>query len=89
MSNEETNQKSAQGAQRPIHERIVMKPCPFCGSASIEQGEALIERNGRRYSQAGCTDCGAFGPIKRCPDGINYGPDRDIESTRAWNFRAS
>jgi len=64
-----------------------MMPCPFCGSKSISEGESLIEHEGKKYSQAGCTDCGAFGPVKRCPDGINYGPERDFESTRAWNSR--
>ena len=71
------------------NEAVVMKPCPFCGSENIEQGEALMEQNGRRYSQAGCTDCGALGPVKRCQEGINFGPDRYIESTRAWNLRTS
>ncbi len=28
-----------------------MKPCPFCGSTNIEEGEALIIRNDRKLIQ--------------------------------------
>jgi len=72
-----------------LSERLTMnddlKPCPFCGSKDIESGEALIEKEDKLYSQAGCNNCGALGPVKQAhPELAN----RDDASNNAWNIRA-
>ncbi|MFL0802414.1 MAG: Lar family restriction alleviation protein [Agarilytica sp.] len=62
-----------------------LRVCPFCGSREIESGEALIEREGNFYSQAGCRDCGALGPVR--PADMDSASERNTNSDNAWNMR--
>lgn len=57
--------------------------CPFCGEREISEGESLLKRGDKYYSQAGCTNCGAMGPVKPVSDR----PFRHDESNNAWNIR--
>jgi hypothetical protein len=63
------------------------KPCPFCGSADISEGEVLSEHPiGTITTQSQCMGCGALGPNALLTDGeVDYG---SVKSTAAWNTRA-
>jgi Lar family restriction alleviation protein len=64
------------------------KPCPFCGSDNISDGEMLSSDadGGNRAVQSECLDCGAVGPKGWLADGeIDYGC---VKAIAAWNRRA-
>ena len=61
---------------------IVLKPCPFCGSNEISEGESMLKKDGRYHKQNGCTNCGAFGPITVVNDIRN-----NTRANKAWNWR--
>lgn len=75
------------GAESAVHERLVMLPCPFCGSTNTDQSMVCGYETGdltQPIIAAGCYDCGATGGSVRVPDhstGYN-------EAIAAWNKRA-
>lgn len=70
------------GLAKVVQAETNLLPCPFCGSTDISEGEALSLREGKRYKQVGCTDCGALGPVKLVKDIYDNEP-----SNKAWNVR--
>jgi len=56
-------------------ERLVIKPCPFCGGEDIHEDTTLLEET---YHICGNDKCRAFGPV---------GETRQ-EAIEAWNKRA-
>jgi Lar family restriction alleviation protein len=65
-----------------------IKPCPFCGSTEISEGEAMSGADeGPRYKQTGCESCGALGPRAE----VLVGDDifDDASANEAWNRRAT
>ena len=64
-----------------------LKPCPFCGSADISDGEVLTGLpDGTAFTQSECQGCGALGPRGLLKPGhVDYG---DVEAIKAWNRRA-
>ena len=64
------------------------KPCPFCGSTDISQGEIAGWRpHIGNYSQSECNSCGAAGPAAPLLDGeVDY---LDQKATSAWNKRTN
>ncbi|MBB3004433.1 Lar family restriction alleviation protein [Paraburkholderia tropica] len=65
-----------------------LKPCPFCGSRNISEGEVLSTNpNGAASTQSMCRECGALGPEAHLRDGeVDFG---DEKATTAWNTRAA
>jgi Lar family restriction alleviation protein len=64
------------------------KPCPFCGSYDISDGEVLgALTGGVLYKQSECSACGATGPRAMLDAGEkDYG---DVKATAAWNRRSA
>ena len=65
------------------------KPCPFCGSTNIEEGESLsFDLEKTHHSAAACNDCGATGPhaIAIKLDTRTQRFDHSL-SNKAWNNR--
>jgi hypothetical protein len=67
--------------------RLEVKPCPFCGSANISEGEVLTSNpDGGVSTQSRRRDCGALGPDAHLRAGeLDFG---DVKATIAWNRRA-
>lgn len=68
----------------------IVKPCPFCGSNDISDGEILsgdVDGNvSVQFVQSECLHCGAIGPRGSLfPGQIDYGCKVAIA---AWNQRA-
>lgn len=66
-------------------ERLVMLPCPFCGSTNISSGQVMLkDLDGSFTKQTRCEDCGACGSEVVVTDIYdNSGCDA------AWNKRAT
>jgi hypothetical protein len=66
--------------------RLEVKPCPFCGSANISEGEVLTSNpDGGVSTQSRRRDCGALGPDAHLRAGeLDFG---DVKATIAWNRR--
>lgn len=65
-----------------------LKPCPFCGSLNISEGEVLSTKpDGGASTQSMCRECGALGPDAHLREGeVDFG---DEKATTAWNRRAA
>ena len=62
-----------------------LMPCPFCSSTNISGGEVLGEhRDGTKFKQTGCLDCGALGPMVEPLDTYDESGCND-----AWNTRSN
>lgn len=61
--------------------RIVIKPCPFCGSTEINTQIALPTADGIQ-SNAVCENCGASGPIITASPHVS-----DLVAYNEWNKR--
>lgn len=75
-------------AESAVHERLVMLPCPFCGSTNTDESMVRGYEAGdltQPIIAAGCYDCGATGGSVRVPDhSTGY-----KEAVSAWNKRAT
>lgn len=63
--------------------RDKLKPCPFCGSINIDPSKSRGRNlDGFATIAAGCSDCGALGPLVAVICGSGY-----TGSIAAWNTR--
>lgn len=85
--NTQPDQSEAHCGEAP-NERLVMLPCPFCGSDDIDASFSRGYKGGdytKPLIAAGCMKCGAVGP-----DVLLDSPRPGYkESAEAWNRRAT